>query len=87
MHLVSLSILILIYFCICPAFRFGPAMIETSPERAAHLVDAVAGCLRDPEARVGATVPLLKYVWLSLVGSPLFGPHLCVVMNMWASNK
>lgn len=47
-------------------------MIETSPERAAHLVDAVAGCLRDPEARVGATVPLLKDVWLSLVGSPLF---------------
>ena len=32
--------------------RFGPAMMETvSSERAAHIVEAVAGCLRDPEVR------------------------------------
>lgn len=34
--------------------RFGPAMLETaSSERAAHIVEAVAGCLRDPEVDLG----------------------------------
>ncbi|CAL1145880.1 unnamed protein product [Cladocopium goreaui] len=44
--------------------EFGPAMLETaSSERAAHIVEAVAGCLRDPEAsgRKAAAETLLNF--------------------------
>eukprot|EP00435_Cladocopium_sp_Y103_P053312 s303_g17.t1 len=44
--------------------EFGPAMMETaSSERAAHIVEAVAGCLRDPEAsgRKAASDALLNF--------------------------